>query len=80
MLLQQNGVVTPHLGHLSIDPALGGYQTTIKKKFAAIILLLKFNHLTFNRKDFAKCLYHNWAYFLNMSTVAKIAVKSLTTN
>ena len=27
MLRQQNGVVTPHLGHPSIDPALGGYPT-----------------------------------------------------
>ena len=27
MLLQQNGVVTPHLGHPSIDQALGGYPT-----------------------------------------------------
>ena len=32
VLLQQNGVVTPHLGHLSIDSALGGYPTK-KKKF-----------------------------------------------
>ena len=27
----KNGVVTPHLGHLSIDPALGGYPTKKKK-------------------------------------------------
>ena len=30
MLREQNGVVTPDLGHPSIDPALGGYPT--KKK------------------------------------------------
>ena len=27
VLWQQNGVVTPHLGYPSIDPALGGYPT-----------------------------------------------------
>ena len=31
MLRQQNGIVTPHLGHPSINPALGGYPTTTKK-------------------------------------------------
>ena len=30
VLRQQNGAVTPHLGHPSIDPALSGYPTKTK--------------------------------------------------
>ena len=32
VLLQQNGVVTPYLGHLSIDSALGGYPKQQQQK------------------------------------------------
>ena len=32
MLRQQNGVVTLHLGHPSIDPALDGYPTKKNNK------------------------------------------------
>ena len=38
MLRQQNGVVTPHLGYPSVDPALGGYPT----KFFFIIFTWNF--------------------------------------
>ena len=40
MLRQQNGVVTPHLGHPSIDPALDGYPTKKKVLFNDFHLML----------------------------------------